>query len=316
MKQAMSVCAVLGLAAVVGIPVHGQEMMDSDLLPPNAKPGECYARVWVSPVYETETKDTLRKEAAEKVEIIPAQYETVEETVTVREASQRLEIVPATYEWVEETMMVKPARKTLRAVPATYETVTEEVIDTPAHTVWKKGRGLSEKVDNTTGEIMCLVEVPATYKTLSKKVLATPARVEEVEIPAEYKTVKRRVMKSGPTTRTVDIPAEFGTVRVTKLVTPPQTRKIEIPASYQTVTTRKLVQEGQMAWKAVLCETNMTPQMVSRIQSALRSGGYDPGPVDNVLGAKTMSAIRSFQGAKGLAQGGVTMETLAALGLR
>jgi len=66
----------------------------------------------------------------------------------------------------------------------------EQVLIKEAHTVWKKGRGLIEKVDDTTGEIMCLVEVPAQYKTVRKRVLVNPATVKEVTIPAEYKTVK------------------------------------------------------------------------------------------------------------------------------
>src|SRR5262245_56294668 len=45
-------------------------------LPPNAKPGECYAKVYV-----------------------PATYKTVTERVLVREASERLETVPAEYDW-------------------------------------------------------------------------------------------------------------------------------------------------------------------------------------------------------------------------
>lgn len=50
------------------------------------------------------------------------------------------------FEWVEERVLVKPARKE-----------------------WKPGRGEVERVDNATGEIMCLVEVPAEYKTVRKR---------------------------------------------------------------------------------------------------------------------------------------------------
>lgn len=316
MKKILS---MVGLAALAGLstvaPGHAQDAMGSELLPPNAKPGECYARVFVPPVYETDTKEVLLSEASEEVNLIPATYETVEERVLVEEVSERWEVVPATYGWATEEVMTKPASKRLQRVPATYEKVSEQVIDTPAHTIWKKGRGLTETVDNATGEIMCLVEVPATYKTVTKTILKSAARVEEVEIPAQYTTVKRRVMENPPSVRKVEIPAEYKTVKVTKLVSPPEARRTPVPARYQTVSSRHMVAGGKMEWRAVLCETNTTPQMVAKIQRALSSAGYDAGPADNVLGAQTASALRAFQLAKGLAHGGVTMETLQALGV-
>ncbi|MCH9650299.1 MAG: peptidoglycan-binding protein [Deltaproteobacteria bacterium] len=316
MKRILSVA---GLAALVGLgglaPAQAQDAMGGELFPPNAKPGECYARVFVPPVYETDTKEVLLSEASEEVKLVPARYETAEERVLVEEASERWEVVPATYGWKTEEVMTKPASKRLQRVPAVYEKVSEQVVDTPAHTIWKKGRGLSETVDNATGEIMCLVEVPATYKTVTKTVLKAPARVEEVEIPAQYTTVKRRVMENPPSVRKVEIPAEYKTVKVTKLVAPPEASRTPVPARYQTVTSRRKVAGGEMAWRAVLCETNTTPQMVAKIQRALSSAGYDAGPADNVLGAQTASALRAFQLSKGLAHGGVTMETLSALGV-
>jgi hypothetical protein len=59
-----------------------------DLLPPNAKAGQCYARVYTPPVYKTKHEQVLKRDESESVSIIPAKFETVEETVLVREASQ------------------------------------------------------------------------------------------------------------------------------------------------------------------------------------------------------------------------------------
>ncbi len=50
----------------------------TELLPPNAKPGECYARVFVPPRYQTVTQRVLSRQASERVETIPAKYEEVE----------------------------------------------------------------------------------------------------------------------------------------------------------------------------------------------------------------------------------------------
>lgn len=299
-----------GFASAQGGRVEGEA-----LLPPNAKAGECYARIFTPPTSRTSTEQVLTREASERVEITPARYETVTERVLVKEASKELRVVPAVYGFEEERVLVKPASKRLVEVPAVYETTTENVMEKPAHTIWKKGRGPIQKVDNATGEIMCLVEVPATYKTVTKKVIKTPASTREVEIPAEYTTVKKRVMQTPPTTREVEVPAEYRTVAVTKLVSAAAERRVAVPAQYETVTKSALVTEGRMEWQPILCETNATHETVMAIQRALLKEGHNPGAIDGVIGTSTMSAVREFQKAKGLATGQLTLDTLKALGI-
>ena len=290
--------------------------MDVELLPPNAKPGECYARVFVPPTYKTQEVQVLKSEASESIDIVPEKYEWVEEQVLAKGASERLEVVPATYEWVEEQVLVKPAGKKIVSVPAKYGTETERVLDKPEHTIWKKGTGPITRIDDATGEIMCLVTVPATYKTVSKRTLVQAASTQELEIPAEYKTVKRKVMKTPPTTRKIEIPAEYKTVRVRKLAQEAKTTRTPIPAEYGTVTKREKVSEGRIEWRPVLCQTNMSADVVRRIQTALKNAGHNPGPIDGVIGWETMAAVKSYQRAKGLATGGITMKTLDSLGVK
>jgi hypothetical protein len=240
------------------------------LLPPEAKPGECSARVFVPPTYSTSTEQVLKRGPSEQVEIIPAQYQWVEEQVLVSEASSRMEEVPAQYDWEEETVLVRPA-----------------------HTTWKKGRGLIEKVDNTTGEIMCLVEVPAQYRTVRKKVMVKP-----------------------PANRLIEIPANYKTVRVKKMVSPPKEQRIPYAPEYETITKTKQVSEGRMEWRRVLCETNMSPTVIRKVQNALVTAGHDPGPIDGVLGRRTQGGINAYQREKGLAVGPLTYRTLESLGVK
>ncbi|MCK5354404.1 MAG: hypothetical protein KAJ63_04750, partial [Methyloprofundus sp.] len=56
-----------------------------DLLPPNAKPGECYARILIPEKYEMTTSRMLKSAATERVEIIPATYTMVDKRVLVKE---------------------------------------------------------------------------------------------------------------------------------------------------------------------------------------------------------------------------------------
>jgi hypothetical protein len=179
-------------------------------LPANAQAGKCYARVFEDPKYRTETEQVLKRQASERIELIPAQTEMVEQQVLVRAAYEREEIIPAQF-----------------------DTVTEQILVKPATTRWKKGRGLVEKVNNFTGEIMCLEEVPAEYRTVTKQVVTAPATTKLVQVPAEYKTVM-----------------------VNKVIAPARENRIPIPAEYQTVSKTIKESEGKMVWQEVLCETN------------------------------------------------------------
>ena len=293
--------------------LQSQPAGSGDLLPPAAKPGECYARAFVPAQYKPVTKTVLKREAGERVETLPAVYGTTEEQVLVQEASQKLELIPAKYGWKEEQVLVKEASTQLVEQPAVYESVEEKVLVRDGYTTWKKGRGPIERIDNATGEIMCLVEVPPEYKTVIKKVLKTPASVREVAIPAEYKTVRRRVVVEPAKTVTVDVPAKYSTVKVSKLVEPAKQRRIEIPAEYQDVSDKVMVSEGRLEWRPILCETNTSPDVIRKLQMALRDAGHNPGPVDGVLGKSTMAAVNAYQKANGLASGQLTINTLKKL---
>lgn len=205
-------------------------------------------------VYETVKERVLVKEAGERIEIVPpvykavkvhvqneevqevvpAVYETVKERVVVKEASTRLEEVPAVYETVEERVMVKPASKKAIEVPAVYETVTEQKLVRAAYTTWKPGTQTNvQKIDETTGQVMCLVEVPAEYQAVTRQVIKTPASIRYEDVPAQYDMVKKTVLKNPATVRTVQIPAEYGEREVTKLVKPATTVTKVVPVDYE-----------------------------------------------------------------------------------
>ncbi len=243
-------------------------MAGGSLFPP-AQPGECYTRVFVPAAYEQVTEQVLHRGATTIVTTIPAEYEMVEEQVMVEPASFRLETVPAEFKWQEERVLVREAR-----------------------TEWKRGRGPIERVDSTTGEIMCLIEVPAEYKTVRKQVEVTAA-----------------------TTKRVEIPARFETVKVRRVVTEAREERADVPAEYQTLTRWVKTADGHMEWREIVCETNMGGDLVERMQIALRDHGHNPGPIDGIIGRETTAALGSFQQSEQLSVGGVTYETLERLGM-
>lgn len=323
-RQTRVALAAAGFAAMLSMTAQAEQIatITNDMVPPNARPGECYARALSPPAYKDSTETLLKRAAGERIEIIPAQYGWVEEKVLVREASEKvLEVKPAVYSTVTQQVLVKEASERMEEVPAVYETVTEQILVRPAYTMWKRGKGTLggsnalQQVDNATGEIMCLVEVPAEYKTVEKRVLKSAAGTRRVPIPAVYETVSKQVMVKPPEVIKVQVPQEYRTVRVQKIVSAPQEKRIPIPAEYQTVTKRVLVSPGQMTWATILCDTNATPATITALQTALKAKGYNPGRIDGQIGWDTTQALRAFQKDNGLTQGQITMETLNKLGV-
>ena len=60
---------------------------------------------------------------------------------------------------------------------------------------------------------------------------------------------------------------------------------------------------------------SLTPDGVRQVQQALQKRGYDPGPIDGILGPQTKEAVRKFQDFYGIkARGEIDNQTLYALG--
>ena len=292
-----------------------------DPFPPNPVPGRCYARVMLPATYQKSEEKVLVSPAEQKIRIDEARYEWVEEAILVKEASKRLETVPAVYETVSEKVMIKPEGKELVTIPAKYETTTERILDKPAYTVWKRSKGpidnaLKTTYDESTGDVMCLVEVPATYRTIEKRTLVTPESVHEVSTPAEYKTITKKVLKTPAQTREVAIPAEYKAVKVQRLVAPAREQTIDVPAQYQTITRKTKLSEERSVWREVLCEVNMTKDVVQSIQDRLKRSGHYGSSVDGIFGPKTLRAANSYAKAKSLPIGlnYIAIETAKALG--
>lgn len=310
------VIVIAGFAAV-GI-AAAQSASDGQEYPPNAKPGECWAKCVTKPKYESYTEQVLVKETSKRVEVVPGTYETVTEQVMVRPASKRLEVIPAVYGTETERVVVKEASTRLVKVPAVYAMETERIEVSPATTRWEKGKATAACLSANPEDcrVWCLVEVPAQYKTIEKRVLKSPETTRVVEIPAEYADVTKRVLTTAATTREIEVPAEYKVVTRTVQKTPPTTREIEVPAEYRMVTHQRLASEGAVSdWRRVLCENQMTSDKVRQIQLALKEKGFDPGPIDNVFGTQTREALKQYQRQNKLPEGNLDFETLKSLGV-
>lgn len=246
-------------------------------MPPNAAPGECWAKCFT-----------------------PPQVKTVSERVCVKEASERVEIIPAEYEWVEERVCVKEASTQLVEVPAEYETYEQTVVVDPGHTDWVRedsGRCAALAAGTPGGaaacDVFCLVNFPPVEKTIIAERLKTPASFREITIPAEFDTVRRQ-----------------------RLAKPASCRRIEIPAQFDTVEKTVKVSDGRWEWKRVVCERTTSNDMFDSLKNALRREGYTPSNVPGTMTETDWVAVKKYQTDNKLAVGALTLETLEHLGVQ
>jgi hypothetical protein len=255
----------------------------TSLIPPDAKAGECYAKV-----------------------AIPAKYESVEERVLVKEASEKINIIPAKYEWKEERIEVTPNTKKIIAIPARYKKVVETIEIKPASQIWRTGlkRGSSpvskeilvaaklkgvdlqnsspgtcykeyftpEKYKVITENIVIQKEseklevIPAKYKTVEKKIEISPSAKKSIEIPATYEYIEEKILvekektiwkkgtnpaqklngATGEIMCLVKVPAKYKVIKKRVIKTPASTKVVEIPALTKTIEIKELVSKSEV----------------------------------------------------------------------
>ena len=119
-------------------------------------------------------------------------------------------------------------------------------------------------------------------------------------------------VESGRCYASVVYPAEYKTVAVVKPIEVPKGENL--PVLYQTVTEKVKVTDEQTRWEEILCQDSMTECRVIEVQRALSRGGYDPGPIDGIVGRQTMAAVNAFQKDFNLTVANyLTIETVEAL---
>ena len=190
------------------------------LTPPNAKAGECYAKV-----------------------VIPAKYRTVEDRVLVQEASNKITIKPAVFEWIQEKIEITPASKKLLATPAKYKKVTEKIEVRPATTTWRVS--LKKHAAPVSKEIL----VAAKLKGIDLENTHPGTCYKEYFTPETYKTVTEEIVIQKESTKTKVIPAKYEMIEKTVTVKPASKKTITVPATYELVEEKVLVEKEKTVWK-------------------------------------------------------------------
>lgn len=288
---------------------------NASLIPPNAKTGECYAKVLIPAQYATKSEQKLLTSSVQNIYVTKPTYKNVDYTILSKAESFKYTLTPATYKCVKNRVMVEPEKITYKIIPATFKEVEETIMISPAQQVWKKGSGPISKIDNHTGDIMCLIEEPAKYKTIKTKVVDEPARTEKIITPAVYKNIKAKVIDQEASYEKVIIPAVYKTITVQELNTEAVISNDENQETFQTVTSTYLEKSEELKWERILCQTNTNGDVIKSVQQALADKNYKTGNIDGIYGSDTRRALTSFQIDNGLASGALTLETLDALNI-
>ena len=303
---------VLVVALMVGQTVTAMALD----VPPNALPGSCYTKVWLPTTYKHVKRKILARPASYRIVTTPARYRVRNKTVIVRQASEKVEVVPAKYRIIQQSVMVSSEKRRLVSAPAQYKAMPKRVVVKPARKVWEIGRGDVEKIDSSSGQVLCLVERPAVYGVIYQNQLVKPASSRVVIIPAKYKMMQKRVLVSPARARVIDVPARTKVIQVKELVSPAIERQVAVSAQYKIVQGRAVHRSAHSEWRALVCKRKLKPALIRNLQNALtRSGAYG-GLIDGVYSRETKRSLRIYQKKSGLAASGyLTEETFHSLGV-
>ncbi len=275
-------------------------------LPPQAAPGQCFAKVIVPETLQTYTEQVEVAPSRTVTRIRPGPCGLEDRMVVTRPASVEEINVPATYRTVTETVVVKPAGVRTETYPAVYDTVTEQVMVRPGYTTWRASRapvyGSGVAYDGgtppyangptkvlPTGEVVCLVQVPPEYRLQTRQILRIPERTVQIAYPAETAVVSRQVVDTPAHVVRRDIPAETKMVKV-RICAPDQPVVETIPREYRTVTRTRVTSPAHAEWRPTTCQA---PAPVSRpppprrhhVGCGCRAHRRHPVPAAKIIGA-------------------------------
>jgi len=222
---------------------------------------------------------------------IPAEYQTID--VDVVSSGPLLTDVTeeAVYKTIDVQKLETDAVERREPVEAVFETMNKEQEQAPGRYTWL-ATSSGEDDSSPTGRVVCHQANPGKQIEYERTVVKTAGRFEREEVKETYEDVT-----------------------VTAMVSDAESVKIPVAGSSKKIERRIKVADSRFEWQSVLCETNTNGDIIARIQSALSEEGYSPGKIDGVLGRGTLDALEKYQRENSLAEGGVTIESIKALGV-
>ncbi len=84
---------------------------------------------------------------------------------------------------------------------------------------------------------------------------------------------------------------------------------------YENFTFYRIIEYSKMVWKEVVCEEEITGEMIKKVQLQLNSLGFYNGPINGLFTDETKKSLMNFQIEMNICTGSLTLETLNKLGV-
>lgn len=272
--------------------------------------GECWVYGQIKPRAVEKTVAVTVKDSHTTIEVTPAEIKRGYKRVVTREGTVTYRLQPATYKRVSEQVLVRPETTRFVKVPAVYEQRQKRVVIEEARTV-------IEQCNSFGGTAaFCAKEVPAKEEWVNVQVLVQPEQSKVEVVPAKYETVTKWVIDQPARVVEVSLAPKLEDVPVDEVVKPASANPRQVPAQTRQMQMKSYQGKPKMVMRQAVCNGDLNTTLIMTLQDKLNQNGYNPGPVDGMLGEKTINALQAFQGESGLAVGAVTFESLDALGVR
>lgn len=278
--------------------------------------GQCWVNAPIKPRPLHEKVEVVLQESSLRYSVAPAQLREGVQQVVTREGVKTYRVVPATFKQVSEQVEVKPESQRTVVVPAVYEAREAVLTVEQAKTVLEPCQAAGTRYGNSGAMAFCATEIPAREETVMVNVLVEPETTRVITEPAVYETVTRWVVDQPARVVEVNTAPQHATVAVVETVSPEKVEERTEPAVTRTMNITKYEGEPQIVLRRAMCDSDLHPALISRLQSALSSRGYSLGNIDSHLGQRTIAALSDYQADNGLAIGAVTYESLEQLGIR
>lgn len=278
--------------------------------------GQCWVNAPIKPRPQHDKVEVVLQESSVRYAVTPAQLREGVQQVVTRDGVKTYKVIPATYKEITEQVLVKPETQRSVVVPAVYEAREALLTVEEARTVLEPCQAAGTRYSNTGAMAFCAKEIPAREEIVKVNVLVTPETTRTITEPAVYETVTRWVVDQPARVVEVTTEPELTTVAKVDVVNPERVEERTEPAVTRTMDITRYEGEPQIVLRQAVCDSELTPAFIGRLQAALSSRGYGLGNVDSKLGQRTIAALADYQADNGLAVGAVTYESLEALGLQ
>ncbi len=268
------------------------------LVPVVAKYKKVKEKITIAPAKSEWRKTTCQNRGCNQSEVVclievPRKYKTVTKKILLQPSAAEEIAVKPKYKSIEIQELIEPATSRRVPIPAKYQTIDIKKRVADDKFLWSNAS--QKDADSrlrTQCDRICLTEIPAKYKTIQKRV---------VEIPASSKKIKT--------------PPIYTIIKVKKIIKPASFKKIVVPAEYQNVRVERERTKGFAKWMPIVCESNMTPTTVRKVQEALKKAGFYRGEINGVWSLESKAATRAYQKANGLSVTRLSIETMKSLGI-